>query len=68
MRRAVRAVLAAVAIGAGVVPAVAATNAFAASGATAPPGYQRVISAPFPIPPGNFDSGGQVACPAGTVP
>jgi hypothetical protein len=68
MRRAVRAVLAAVAIGTGVVPAVAATNAFAASAATAPPGYQRVISAPIPIPPGSFDSGGQVACPAGTVP
>ncbi len=68
MRRAVRAVLAAAAIGAGVVPTVAATNAFAASAATAPPGYQRVISAPFPIPPGSFDSGGQVACPAGTVP
>jgi hypothetical protein len=67
MKRAVGTVLAAVAIGAGVVP-VAATNAFAASAATAPPGYQRVISAPFPIPPGSFDSGGQAACPAGTVP
>ena len=71
MRRAVRAVLTAVTIGAGTVPAAAATNAFAASAATAPtapPGYQRVISAPIPIPPGTFDSGGQVTCPAGTVP
>ncbi len=68
MRRAVKAILTAVAIGAGTVPAAAATNAFAASTATAPPGYQRVISAPIPIPPGTFDSGGQVACPAGTVP
>ena len=68
MRRAVRAVLAAVTIGAGLVPAAAVTNAFAASTPTAPPGYQRVRSAPIPIPPGMFDSGGQVACPAGTVP
>ena len=67
MRRAIRAILTAV-IGAGLVPATAATNAFAASGATAPPGYQRVRSAPIPIPPGMFDSGGEVACPAGTVP
>ncbi len=68
MRRAVKAVLTVVTIGAGLVPAAAATNAFAASTATAPPGYQRVRSAPIPIPPGMFDSGGQVACPAGTVP
>ena len=68
MRRAVRAVLAAAAIGAGVLPAVAAANAPAAAAAAAPPGYQRVISAPIPIPPGMFDSGGQVTCPAGTVP
>lgn len=68
MGRTVRAVLAAVAIGAGVMPALAATNAPAASAATAPPGYQRVISAPIPIPPGLFDSGGQATCPAGTVP
>jgi hypothetical protein len=68
MRRAVRAVLAAVAAGAGVVPAVAAIGASAAAAAAAPPGYQRVISAPVPVPPGSFDSGGQVACPAGTVP
>ena len=68
MRRAVRAVLTAVTVGAGMVPAAAATNAFAASAATAPPRYQRVISAPIPIPPGMFDSGGQVTCPAGTVP
>ena len=68
MRHAVRAVLAAVAIGAGVVPAVAATNASAASAATAPPGYQRVISAPIPIPPGSLDSGGHATCPGGTVP
>jgi hypothetical protein len=67
MRRAIRAILTAV-IGAGLVPATAATNAFAASGVTAPPGYQRVRSAPIPIPPGMFDSGGEVACPAGTVP
>jgi hypothetical protein len=68
MRRAVRAVLTAVTIGAGLVPAATAANAFAASTATAPPGYQRVRSTPIPIPPGLFDSGGQVACPAGTVP
>ena len=68
MRRAVKAVLTAMTIGAGLVPAASAANAFAASAATAPPGYQRVISAPIPIPPGMFDSGGQVACPAGTVP
>jgi hypothetical protein len=68
MRHAVKAVLTAVTIGAGLAPTAAATNAFAASAATAPPGYQRVISAPIPIPPGSFDSGGQVACPAGTVP
>ena len=67
MKRAMTAILTAV-IGAGLVPATAATNAFAASKATAPPGYQRVRSAPIPIPPGMFDSGGQVACPAGTVP
>jgi hypothetical protein len=67
MRHAIRAILTAV-IGAGLVPTAAATNAFAASTPTAPPGYQRVRSAPIPIPPGMFDSGGQVACPAGTVP
>src|SRR5215469_9747672 len=68
MRRTVRAVLAAVAIGAGVVSSLAAANASAASTATAPPGYHRVISTPIAIPPGEFDSGGQVTCPAGTVP
>src|SRR5215831_2231991 len=68
MRGAVRAVLTAVTIVAGLVPAAAATNAFAASTATAPPGYQRVRSAPIPIPPGMFDTGGQVTCPMGTVP
>jgi len=67
MRRAIRAILTAV-IGAGLVPTAAATSAFGASTPTAPPGYQRVRSAPIPIPPGMFDSGGQVACPAGTVP
>ena len=67
MRRTIRAILTAV-IGAGLVPTAAAANAFAASTPTAPPGYQRVRSAPIPIPPGMFDSGGQVACPAGTVP
>jgi hypothetical protein len=68
MRASVRAVLTVVAIGAGLVPAAAAPSAFAASAATAPPGYQRVRSAPIPVPPGMFDAGGQVACPAGTVP
>src|SRR5215469_2507533 len=68
MRRTVRAVLAAVAIGAGVMSSLAAANASAASTATAPPGYHRVISTPIAIPPGAFDSGGQVTCPAGTVP
>lgn len=68
MRRAVRALLTAVAIGAGVVPAVAAASASAATMATAPPGYHQVISAPIPIPPGSFDSAGHATCPAGTVP
>src|SRR5689334_9938839 len=68
MRASVRAVLTAVTIGAGLVPAAAATNATAASTPTAPPGYQRLRSAPIPVPPGTFDAGGQVACPAGTVP
>ena len=68
MRATARAVLTAVTIGAGLVPAAAATNAHAASTATAPPGYQRVRSAPIAVPPGMFDAGGQVACPAGTVP
>ena len=68
MRASVRAVLTAVTIGAGLVPAAAATSAYAVSTPTAPPGYQRLRSAPIPIPPGMFDAGGQVACPAGTVP
>jgi hypothetical protein len=68
MRATVRAVLSAVTIAAGLVPAAAAANATAASTPTAPPGYQRLRSAPIPVPPGMFDAGGQVACPAGTVP
>ena len=68
MRGRVRVAVIAVAIGAGAVPAGVAANASAASMATAPPGYQRVRSAPIPIPPGMFDSGGQVSCPMGTVP
>ena len=68
MRRSVSALLAAAAIGAGVKPSLTANNASAASTSTAPPGYHRVISAPIPIPPGAFDSGGHVICPAGTVP
>lgn len=68
MRATVRAVLAVVTIGVGLLPAAAAANASAASTATAPPGYQRLRSAPIPVPPGMFDAGGQVACPAGTVP
>ena len=68
MRATVRAVLTAVTIGAGLVPAAAGPNASAASTPTAPPGYQRLRSAPIPVPPGMFDAGGQVACPAGTVP
>ena len=68
MRTSVRAVLTAVTIGAGLVPAAAATSAYAVSTPTAPPGYQRLRSAPIPVPPGMFDAGGQVACPAGTVP
>jgi hypothetical protein len=55
-------------VGAGLVPAAAATKATAANTPTAPPGYQRLRSAPIPVPPGMFDAGGQVACPAGTVP
>ena len=68
MRRAVKAVVTAVTIGAGLVPAAAGPNASAASTPTAPPGYQRVRSAPITVPPGTFDAGGRVACPAGTVP
>ncbi len=68
MKRAVRTVLAAMTIGAGAVPAAAAADASAASTPTAPPGYQRVASPRIPIPPGMLDTGGQVACPAGTVP
>ena len=68
MRASVRAVLTAVTIGAGLVPAAAATSAYAVNTRTAPPGYQRLRSAPIPVPPGMFDAGGQVACPAGTVP
>lgn len=68
MKRAVRTVLAAMAICAGAVPAAAAANASAASTPTAPPGYQRVVSPPIPIPGGQLDAGGEVACPAGTVP
>src|SRR5439155_27231062 len=49
MRGCVRVAVIAVAIGAGAVPAGAAANASAASMATAPPGYQRVRSAPIPI-------------------
>jgi|SRR5215471_16256875 len=67
MRRAVKAVVTAVTIGAGLVPAAAGPNA-SASTPTAPPGYQRLRSASIPVPPGMFDAGGQVACPAGTVP
>jgi hypothetical protein len=71
MQAAVGAVLAAVTIGAGVVPAAGAAGAATALAArtpAAPPGYHRVISAPIPVPPGQLDAGGQVACPAGTVP
>ena len=68
MRRAVKAVVTAVMIGAGLVPVAAGPSASAATTATAPPGYHRVRSAPIPVPPGMFDAGGQVACPAGTVP
>jgi hypothetical protein len=68
MRRAVKAIVAAVTIGAGLVPAAAATNASAVSTPAAPTGYQRLRSAPIPVPPGMFDAGGQVACPPGTVP
>jgi hypothetical protein len=64
---AVGTVLAAVAIGAGAVPAAGAATARAASTPTAPPGYHRVISAPIPVPPGLGDAGAEVACPAGTV-
>ena len=34
--------------------------------ASAPAGYQ-IIRSQFTAPPGMFDSGGQVACPTGTV-
>ena len=50
MRASVRAVLTAVTIGAGLVPAAAATTATASSTPTAPPGYQRLRSAPIPVP------------------
>ena len=68
MRATVRAALTAVTIGAGLVSAVVATSAYAVSTPIALLGYQRLRSAPIPVPPGMFDAGGQVACPAGTVP
>jgi hypothetical protein len=34
---------------------------------TAPPGYHRVTGAPIPAPSSQFDAGGTVTCPAGTV-
>ena len=68
MRRAVGAVLAVVTIGAGAVPVAGATNASAASAPAAPPGYQQVSTGPIPIPPSALDTGGQVPCPADTVP
>src|SRR5690242_12498324 len=48
-------------------PAAAAPHFPAAISATHPPGYQIVRAGPFNAPPSGFDSGGSVACPAGTV-
>jgi hypothetical protein len=67
MHRLSRVVIGVMVMGAAAALAAAATPAFAAHTAVAPPGYHRVLSAPIPAPPGNLDSGGQVACPTGTV-
>lgn len=47
-------------------PAAAARHSPAIS-ASHPPGYKIVHAGPFNAPPGTFDSGASVACPAGTV-
>src|SRR5206468_2095661 len=43
-------------------------HAAASTASSRPPGYHIVNSGPIPVPPGNFDAGVQVTCPAGTVP
>jgi hypothetical protein len=48
-------------------PAAAARHSPAAISASHPPGYKIMRSGPLNAPPGTFDSGGSVACPAGTV-
>ena len=48
-------------------PAAAAGHAPAVISASHPPGYQIVSSGLVNAPPGTFDSGTSVACPAGTV-
>ena len=52
---------------AGPAPAAAARHSPAAISASHPPGYKIAHAGPFNAPPGTFDSGGSVACPAGTV-
>jgi hypothetical protein len=61
MRRAVKAVLTAVMIGAGTAPVAAAKNACEASAAKAPPGYQRVINARITVTTGKCESEGKEA-------
>jgi hypothetical protein len=69
MARTFRAVIVIVAFATGVVPAVLAVPASAAStAAKAPPGYIRVFSDPVAIPPSRFNFGAQVLCPEGLVP
>ena len=48
-------------------PAAAAPHSPAAISAAHPPGYKIVRTGLLNAPPGTFDSGGSVACPAGTV-
>jgi hypothetical protein len=48
-------------------PAAAAQHPPAGTSASHPAGYKIVHSGPLSAPPGTFDSGGSVACPAGTV-
>src|SRR6266702_3015292 len=61
------ALLSAVAAAAAAPPATAARYSPAEISASHPPGYKIVRSGLLNAPPGGFDSGGSVACPAGTV-
>ena len=68
MRLQTRSALAVLALAAGISAVAASASALAATGPTAPPGYKRVFTAPIPMPPSQFDFGGQATCPTGTVP